>query len=74
MPVDFSLPYDKRSDNQALFRIRKEIISLDPGIRTFLAGYTLDETLMLGDGCSIKIFELLKECDSLAVLETMTKY
>ena len=72
VPVDFSLPYDKRSENQALFRIRKEIISLDPGIRTFLAGYTLDETLMLGDGCSIKIFELLKECDSLAVLETMT--
>ena len=69
VPVDFSLPYDKRSENQALFRIRKEIISLDPGIRTFLAGYTLDETLMFGDGCSIKIFELLKECDSLEVLK-----
>ena len=72
VPVDFLLPYDKRSENQALFKTRKEIISLDPGIRTFLAGYTLDETLMFGDGCSIKIFELLEYCYSLEILEIMT--
>ena len=72
VPVDFLLPYDKRSENQALFKVRKSIISLDPGIRTFVAGYTLDETLMFGDGCSIKIFELLKQCDSLEILDTMT--
>ena len=72
VPVDFLLPYDKRSENQALFKTRKDIISLDPGIRTFLAGYTLDETLMFGDGCSIKIFELLEYCYSLEILEIMT--
>jgi putative transposase len=71
VPIDFYLPSDKRLENQKLF-ITGNTIALDPGIRTFITGYTFNGINIFGDGCCSKIFELLRQCDSLSIFETMT--
>jgi IS605 OrfB family transposase len=94
MPVDFYLPGDKRSENQASFSKENKdinldnglqdkkhvdpsilpcmkVIALDPGLRTFLTGYSLDGISCLGDGCCNDIFDRLLYLDSLEIKEDM---
>lgn len=42
---------------------RNDIISLDPGIRTFLSGVDLHRTIELGDKANERIYPLLKKVD-----------
>jgi len=50
-------------DNQNL---DKRIIALDPGIRTFISGFSLDRSIVnYGDGDSRRIYSLLKYSDNL---------
>jgi len=46
---------------------KEEIISLDPGVRTFAMGYTPTKTVSMGDEGAVRIFELLNEYDDLWV-------
>ena len=71
VPIDFYLPNDKRSESQASFS-DGSMISLDPGIRTFIMGYAVDKTYSFGDGCSEEIFKLLLHCDRLIITKDMT--
>ncbi len=74
LPVskDFNLPDDKRSESQAR-NIDGNIIALDPGIRTFITGYSLTDIITFGDKCTEKIFSLLLTHDKLIILDTHTQ-
>lgn len=52
---------------------RKEFISLDPGIRTFMTGLSENEFLKIGDNCQSKIRHNLKKQDRLSSYETQNK-
>lgn len=54
------IPYSDIKKNNLT---RNNIISLDPGIRTFLTGVDLNSTIELGDKANEKIYPLLKNLD-----------
>jgi len=67
VPTGFYLPDDRHRESQALLVPKEEIISLDPGVRTFAMGYTPTKTVSMGDEGAVRIFELLNEYDDLWV-------
>ena len=48
--------------------VQKQIISLDPGIRTFITGISENEVIKIGEGSSKKIEHYLKKLDHLKYL------
>ena len=72
VPVDFYLENDKRLENQKSLPSNSKIISLDPGLRTFMSGYTGDELVYIGDGCCDKIFRWIELLDQEEIDEGMT--
>lgn len=73
VPVGFYLPDDKYNESQVMFSTKEDIIALDPGVRTFLTGYTLNKSCDIGEGDAVKIFDLLDRCDKLSTEEGMTE-
>ena len=65
VPVGFYLPDDKHCESQAVLHVKDEGgIALDPGIRTFLSGYSINDVVEIGDEAAIKIFDVLHKLDS----------
>jgi IS605 OrfB family transposase len=52
---------------------KKEFISLDPGIRTFMTGLSENEIIKIGDNCQNKIKHLLKKIDRLEAYKIQNK-
>lgn len=52
---------------------KKEFISLDPGIRTFMTGLSENEIIKIGDNCQSKIKKLLKKTDRLEAYKIQNK-
>jgi len=52
---------------------KKEFISLDPGIRTFMTGLSENEVIKIGDNCQSKIKKLLKKTDRLEAYKVQNK-
>ena len=71
VPVQFHLPHDKRSESQATPVPKEDIIALDPGVRTFLSGYSLNDAVEIGDQAALEIFSLLEASDQISIAKTL---
>ena len=64
VPIDFYLQDDKRIENQNSLK-SKQIVSLDPGVRTFLMCYSNENSFSIGDNASEEIYRLQLHLDKL---------
>jgi len=63
---------DNKNENK-LFHQKKEFISLDPGIRTFMTGLSENEFIKIGDNSQEKIKKILKKIDKLESIKIKNK-
>ena len=66
MPSSWYPPLDRRSERQAILFENEDIISLDPGVRTFLTGYNpKGEILEIGKDANKALYCLLEYIDTI---------
>ena len=64
---------NKQLNNNKILIHKKEFISLDPGIRTFMTGLSDNEYIKIGDNCQEKIIKTLKKIDNLNLINNKNK-